>query len=231
MTSRVALNRQCVRATGWLAFAALWSFGCAASQHPGQGDPHELAPGDPDAEPSLSALPELPHGAAAETPRTHQALLIALEAIGARLPEPPVDHSSASLQHWIDTVVVEWVEDRRAQTEATRERFMLEGVPNAAEAIVSHAVLGLLHEDTALSLARLPTPSELDSEPEIADMFREVTRNQADAFRSAAVIELRDCANQGYREGGDMRAWADFCHARFNRLHAELYPPPTRGDQ
>jgi hypothetical protein len=211
--------------------AVLGSSACAASQHPDEDTDRELWPGDPDAAPSLAALPELPSGAAAETPRTHQGLLIARQAMGTRLPAPPADRSSVSLQRWIDTVVVEWVAGRREQTETARERFLLEGTPNAAEAIVSHAVLGLLQEDTALTLARLPTPSELDTEPEIADMFRDVTRKQADAFLNAAMIELRDCANAGYRAGGDMRPWAEFCHARFDRLYAELYPQTVRADQ
>ena len=193
---------------------------CGASQ-PRPAQPiaaPALEPGDPDAPPSLRALPELAEGASGNTARTHQGLLLARQALDAALPEPPVDHSYAALHGWVDTTVVAWLDRRREQTEATRERFLLEGEPSSGEAIVSHAVLGLLQEDTAHSLARIPAPSELDSEPEIADMYRDIVRAQADSFVSTALLEWKACAEGAYRGPADMQAWAEFCHARFDRL-------------
>jgi hypothetical protein len=175
--------------------------------------------GDPDAAPNLLALPDLP--ADADTPRTHQGLLIARATLDAAMPAPPADRSFASLQRWVDSDVLAWLEQRRAQTLATRDRFLVEGEPNQAERMVSLAVIGLIDEDTARALAGLPSPSELDSEPDIAAMYREVTRKQAGAFMSAAIAGLRDCASAAYDGPAAWRGFAQFCRARFDRLQQE----------
>lgn len=172
----------------------------------------------------MAALPEMPEGATGNTARTHQGLLLARETFDAGFPAPPTDRAYASLQSWVDTTVVAWVERRRAMTEATRERFLLEGEPSEGERIVSHAVLGLIYEDTALSLSSIPSPSELDSEPDIAGMYQDIIRTQAESFVSSALLELRECADRAYRGPPDMRPWATFCHARFDRLRDRNTP-------
>jgi hypothetical protein len=181
-------------------------------------DPRTL--GDPSAPPTLSALPELPRGASGVSERTHQGMLVVRQTLDAALPEPPSDRSLASLQRWADTQVAGWIAERQAQMESARAR-MLEGKPSAGEAILSHAVLALLHEDTARALAAIPAPKELDSEQEIAEMYRELMSGQADTFAASALLELRECANQAYRGPEDMRAFAAYCHARFDRLRGE----------
>ena len=220
-SSRLA-GQSALHALAAIAGCALL-LGCGAGSHPaGARELEGGAPGDPEAQPSLAALPEMPQGATCNTVRTHQGLLVARETFDAALPPPPADRSYTSLQHWVDTAVVAWLERRRQQTDATRDRFLLEGAPNPSERAVSHAVIGLIHEDTALSLLRIPAPSELDSEPEIAQMYREIVQTQADTFTTSALIEFRDCANDAYRGPEDMRVWAEFCHARFDRLRERL---------
>jgi len=166
-------------------------------------------------------LPEL-EGDGIDTPRAHQGLLLARETFDEALPEAPADRSFASLQQWVDGPVAKWVEHRRAQIDATRARFAQGGVTSEGEQVVSHAVVALLDEDTALCLGRLPSPSELDDEPEIAAMYRDMIRAQADIFVRSAADELADCANQGYRGGSELRPWAELCHARFDRLQEQL---------
>jgi hypothetical protein len=197
--------------------AFVW--GCAEASAPPAAAAPLAGGGDPDAPPNLLALPELP--ADADTPRTHQGILVARQTLDAALPAAPADRTFASLQRWVNSDVLAWVQRRRAQTMATRDRFFVEGEPNEAERIVSLAVIGLLDEDTARALGNLPPPSELDSEPEIAAMYRDVTRVQASAFMSAALAALRDCANSAYRGPVSWRGFARFCHARFDRLQQE----------
>jgi hypothetical protein len=91
---------------------------------------------------------------------------------------------------------------------------------DAAKQIVAHAVLGLLQEDTAIELSTIPTPMELDSEPEIAKIFRDLINEQATPFVSAAQHEYAECANRSYRAGEPFASLARFCHARFDRLSA-----------
>ncbi len=203
----------------WIALVA--AAGCGATLGAGDAPATALHPGDPSAAPGLRALPELP-AAAARDGATHQGLLLARETFGHALPDAPADRAYTSLQHWVDTEVASWIEQRRAQIDATRDRFALGGDPGVVARIVRHAVIGMLHEDTALSLGRLPAPSELDDEPDIAAMYRDIVRSQADAFVGAALRELRDCANEAYRGPADMRPWAEFCHARFDHLRAQI---------
>lgn len=200
-----------------MALACAW--GCAQAPAPPAATAARGSGGDPNAAPSLLALPQLP--ADGDTPRTHQGLLMARATLDVAMPAPPADRSFSSLQRWVDSDVLTWLQQRRAQSLATRDRFLVEGEPNDAERIVSLAVLGLIDEDTARALGNLPPPSELDDEPDIAAMYRDVTRMHAEAFMSAAIAGMRDCANAAYQKPSAWRAFAQFCHARFDRLQQE----------
>jgi hypothetical protein len=139
------------------------------------------------------------------------------------LPEPPSDRSYQRLQTWIDQDVVPWVSARRESVDETRFEFGLEHGASTDERIVATAVLGLLQEDTALTLANIPSPAELDSEPEVAQMFRDLVRTQSQPFQSAALSEYHDCATRAYEQGQELRRWALFCHGRFDHLEAQLH--------
>ena len=207
-----------------VGLCVLAAAGCATqppAAAPAKADPR--AAGDPNAPPTLNALPELPSGASGATERTHQGILVARQTLDVPLPEPPADRAFAVLQHWANTEVASWIAARRVQVEAARARMLVEGKPpTAGEAILGHAVIALLHEDTARALAAIPAPRELDTEQEIAAMYRELMAGQADAFVAAALIELRDCANLAYEGPDDMRAFAGYCHHRFDRLQGEV---------
>jgi hypothetical protein len=197
--------------------------GCATASTATETAPTANAvSGEASERPALAALPTIERGSSADTRGTHQGLLIARATLDTAMPEPPADRSYAALQRWVDTEVVAWVEHRRAQTEEARERFSLEGDPNESVIAMSHAVVGLIHEDTALSLRSIPAPTELDSEPEIAAMYREIVSAQADTFLNSALVEFRDCANTAYNGKDDMRPFALFCHGRFDQLQSQL---------
>jgi len=208
----------------WLFAACALALG-ACEQTPKARDASSLQPlreGDPDAPPSLSALPDLVPGGDADTPRMHDGMLLARAAFDAVLPDAPVDRSFGSLQRWVEREVSAWVERRRGQVDATRACFERGGAPSEGESVVRHAVLGLLEEDTARWLGRIPPPRELDDEPEIASMYVEMVRAQTRPFLDLSVSELGDCANEGYRASSELRPFALFCHARFDRLQREL---------
>lgn len=178
--------------------------------------------------PELAELPALADAKSADSPRTHQGMLVARATLDATMPPAPADRSYSALQAWVDSEVVTWVDQRRRQTEDTRDRFQLEGAPNSSERAVSHAAIGVIHEDTAFSLRGIPAPSELESEPEIAQMYAEIIGAQADTFLKSALVEFRDCANDAYRSPPDMRPFAEFCHERFDRLQ-QLFAPQRSG--
>lgn len=207
-------------------------WGCATepappAEHAAGAASRPAAPREPLAKPELAELPALAVSSSADTPRTHQGMLLARATLEATLPPAPADRSYAVLQAWVDSEVVAWVERRRVQTEDTRDRFRLEGEPTSSERAVSHATIGLIHEDTAFALSGIPSPSELDTEPEIARMYLEIVGSQADTFLKSALAEFRDCANEAYRSPADMRSLAEFCHARFDRLQKRLAPQRT----
>ena len=204
-------------AAGMLGCLAVLAVSCAHGPPPAPVDR-----GRPDAAPSMAALPTLQPGCSAKTQRTHAGMLSARNVFDDSMPPPPSDHAFDSLQEWVEKAVAGWVEARRAAIEETRYEFHAAGTPSPGEEIVAHAVIGLIHEDTARSLEQIPTPRELDTEPEIAEMFGEVTRVHARPFLSAALVEFRDCVNLAYDGPEDMRHWANFCQVRFARLRAVI---------
>jgi hypothetical protein len=204
-----------------LALVAICGLHCAIDgAAPPNSAPRARAAGDPDAPPTLTALPELSARAPANSERTHQGILLARQALDADLPAPPADRSFAALQSWADDQVSSWVVKRRDQIEAARAR-MFDGHASPAEQILGHAVLALLHEDTARTLSSIPAPKELDDEREISAMYYDLVSGQADAFVTSALIELRDCVELAHQGPAEMHAYDDYCHARFERLRGE----------
>ena len=201
----------------WLLALVALNGACGASPPPAP-----VAPGDAEAPPSLASLPDLLPGGSADTDRTHLALAFARRVFAAGLPTPPSDHSAAVLQPWVEREVAGWIAHRRESVEQTDYQFVAEQRASAGERIVHQAVMGLLHEDTAQALENLPAPAELASEPEIAQMYREVLAAQAQPFVVAALEAFRHCANTAFDGPEDMRHWAAYCDGRFRRLRERL---------
>jgi hypothetical protein len=194
---------------------------CGGAQTDVASGRDSLRNGDPSGPPSLQGLPDVAKGKASQ--RTQLGMSLARQVLETRLPAPPSDRSYERLQLWMDQDVVPWVSARRDSVEETRFQFGLEQGASADERVVARAVLGLLQEDTALTLASIPSPAELDTEPEVGAMFRDLVRTQSQPFQSAALSEYRDCATRGYEEGRDLHRWAVFCNTRFERLEAQLH--------
>ena len=200
--------------------------GCAARAGRAHEASHPARGGDPDAPAALAVLPEMVREPADENERMHPALALAGEIFERKLPEVPEDRSYASLSQWVESAITPWVEERRDAIDDVRFQ-MLGRDPSPVEHVLSGAVVGLLQEDTALSLERIPPPSELDREPEIATMFRDIIRAQARPLVGSAVREYRKCEEIGASEGDELERWSHFCHARMLRLRAATDPAPS----
>jgi hypothetical protein len=181
-----------------------------------------LSLGDPAAPPGFAALPDIAHSQ--RSSRIEQGLSLARQLLATPLPAPPDDRHYAILQAWIDERVAPWVSARREGVDETRFQFGLQTQHSEPAAVVARGVVGLLEENTALELAQIPSPSELETEPEIAEMFRELVDTQAKPFRHAAVSEYRKCSELGSDGDSDAKRWGEFCRARFRRLQHELAP-------
>lgn len=209
-----------------VAIAGIGLLGCA-SAGPEVGVKHaelrEAFRGDPEAAPEFAALPDVQP--AHQTPSVLRGLSLARHVLQQGLPTPPEDRRFAVLQHWIDQTVAPWVEARRDSVDETKFQFGVE-TPSTAAATpvgsIAWGVLALLEENTASELAGIPSPAELDSEPEIAEIFRELVSTQARPFRSAALVKYRKCYELGTKVGDDVADWAAFCGLRYERVHREL---------
>jgi len=217
-----------MHAKGWFgALCALRLLGaCATASSEVAASKHALGSGDVEAPPSYAALPEIDQRQ--RTPRVLQGLSVARQVLAQRLPEPPDDRRHSTLSAWIGDTVIPWIDKRREGAEEVRFQFGLtssgEFAADSGEATIARGLLGLVDEDTAEELMRIPLPSELDTEPEIAGIFHELVDTQAKPFRNAALNEYQRCdelararIGQGDRSGVQ---WEEFCRARFARLRS-----------
>jgi hypothetical protein len=210
----------------WAAsLAALGAFACASSSTEVGVQTAALHSGDPNGPPAFASLPDVP--AAGESPRTQQGLSLARQVFANVLPEAPDDRRYSALQAWIDQTVVAWIAARREAVDETRFQFAVDKGASATEQVIARGVLGLLQESTALELTHIPSPAELDTEPDIADIFRDLVTTQAEPFRRAALAEYQRCARLAAAEGGGVRPWARFCSARYHKLRGDPPPAPT----
>ena len=198
-----------------LLASSLLVLGCATQPPPTAQTQHEkLRPGDANAPPSLRALPELGNERSSEL---HRGLTQAGQVFAAPLPPAPVERKYEALAQWVDSDVARWIDQRRDAVEETR--FQLNSSdPEPATRVIVSAVIGLLLEDTAYQLSLIPQPQELDNEPEISAMFRELVKGQADPFQNAALTEYSQCAQAGNEQGGAQLRFASFCQQRHDRL-------------
>jgi hypothetical protein len=214
----------------WAAIGALvWSSSaaCASEAPEVEVQTAALRTGNPAGPPAFASLPDVPVGD--QTPHTQQGLSLARQVFANALPEAPPDRRYSALQAWIDQTVVAWIAARREAVDETRFQFAVDKGASATEQVVARGVLGLLQESTALELTHIPSPAELDTEPEIAEIFHDLVTTQAEPFRRAAIAEFRSCAKLAAAEGGDVRPWARFCSARFHKLRGDPErPEPER---
>lgn len=199
---------------------------CAGrTRDPQTGPP---SPGDTDGPPALGCLPGLPPDRGPAADRTRQGLLILREAFAEPLPAAPPDADAGTLQRWVDASVVPWLRERSERLAQARFEFehaqdaQDAQAPQTAARIVSLGAGALLQESTARQLSSLPAPRELDTEPMIREVYREVVDAQARPFLSSALVDYRQCADLAHDGPESMRHWALFCHGRFARLRAEI---------
>jgi hypothetical protein len=194
-------------------------FSCAAAPHDIAVSANALSAGDAAASPSFAALPDVP--VPQQTPRVTRGLSLARHVLADALPTPPEDRSYAALQAWIDQIVAPWIRARRDNTDETRFEFGLQSGASGDEQLIALAVLAIMEESTALELSRIPLPLELDTEPEIADIFRDLVSTQSKPFRNAAAAEYRQCSELSVEVSSALRRWPEFCRARIARLQSQ----------
>jgi hypothetical protein len=149
--------------------------------------------------------------------RMRFAWLLATESFELDAPTPPESPSVAELQRWTDGELEAWLRQKNEMVEAARKELDDAAEESHSQRILAGALVGLMYEDVARVLLRVPVPDELERDPEIAQVYREIVEFQAKPYLQHARRAYRACSLNAVRPES-MRAWSDFCGERRNHL-------------
>jgi hypothetical protein len=189
-----------------------------------------LDPGDSDNDPSMECLPDPDVTEEAFTRRMRFGWTLAEESFLVPPPEAPHDQTAQNLELWSDEVLAPWLERKTHTVEAARRELDHAAEENHRQRIIGGAIVGLMYEDVARALRAIPAPEELESEPEIRDIFHQILRGQARPFLEHSRRAYNACA-QNAIQPESMRHWSRFCAARQDRLPpSETEPRAPSGE-
>ena len=182
-----------------------------------QGPTHTFQPGDATGQPAVEVLPSLDVAQTELTPEMRMAALLSAEALNLAAPTKPADDSTASIAAWSDQELKSWLREKHVRAEAARKELDRAAVQSQRQRVMAGALVGLVYEDVARTLLHLPVPRELASEPEIAELYRELLRNQASPYLLQAHQAYVACAGNA-EQLQPLRHWSEFCETREERL-------------
>lgn len=155
---------------------------------------------------------------------------LAAESFLVPPPEAPHDATAQNIQLWSDEVLAPWLERKTHTIEAARHELDRAAEENHRQRIMGGAIVGLMYEDVARVLSSIPTPEELEDEPEIRDIYRDILRSQARPFLEEARHAYSACAQNAVQPAG-MRHWSRFCSERGENLPpSDLTPHLESGE-
>ncbi len=147
------------------------------------------------------------------------ARMLSQESLNLPHPTLPSGRTAEDLQQWSETVLGPWLERKQERAEAARAELDAAAEQNHRQRIMAGALVGLVYEDVAQGLLRVPAPIELRSEPEILAMYQELLRQQAAPYLTHARLGYDACAANA-RSMSSLGHWSDFCVARSQQLPA-----------
>lgn len=178
------------------------------------GEPYR---GRADGDPSMEALPEPDVADEELTPRMRFAIELAQASFLVERPAPPEGRHASEITAWSDGPLRAWMERKTAAVDAARRELDAAAEENHRQRIMAGAIVGLLYEDLARTLADVPVPDDLDDEPEILDIYFQSARSQARPFVEHARRAYAACAANAIEPSG-MRHFARFCADREDGL-------------
>ncbi len=186
---------------------ALASVSCAHTNTPAK------FVGDARGHASIEVLPSLDVADSELSDQMRMARMLSAESLELPAPAIPEDRSASNLTRWSDHELKSWVSAKLKRAEAARAELDRAAIENHRQRILAGALMGLVYEDVARTLLVLPIPRELESEPEIGAIFRELMEKQAAPYLFHARLAYVACA--GNAAGlSTMNHWSDFCSAR-----------------
>lgn len=193
-----------------LAIAALLLSACGGADV--RDEP--VQPGDPEAEPSMVALPSLPVAQEELSEHMRFGWTLAEESFQHPMPPAPPSGETGDFQRWAEEGLREWLQRKSHTVEAARRELDQAAEEEHTQRILAGAIVGLMYEDVAMALRQIPIPAEIQREPEIADIFRDVLEAQASPFLEHARRAYRACALNAEAEPERMEHWRRFCNVR-----------------
>jgi hypothetical protein len=142
------------------------------------------------------------------------------ESLAIADPTPPVGRSAEEIEHWTEQVLTPWITAKTARAADARAELDKAALQNHRQRIMAGALVGLVYEDVARVVASVPVPEDFNSEPEIADMFREVMAGHALPYISQAESAYAACTANA-DQLPSMRHWAAYCEKR--RTHMDAF--------
>lgn len=209
-----------MRRDALLALSVALSLGALACGGPRMRE-GELFAGRAEGPPTMSSLPDPDVVDEALSPRMHRGLELAEASFHLEPPDPPASRAALDLAAWSEGPFRAWLEQKTRAIEAARSELDVAAEESHRQRIIGGAVVGLMYEDVARALGRIPIPDDLDDEPEILDVYRDVLRSQARPFLETARRAYHACAANAI-EPESMHHWSRFCAAREDELPGGL---------
>lgn len=190
----------------------LWTGLLGACATP-QAQPRILSAGDVTGPPSIEGLPSLDVSEDKLTREMRMARMLSEESLNLPRPVFPEGRTARDLEVWGETTLRPWLEHKHRSIEAAREELDRAAIQDPRQRIVAGALMGLIHEDVARVLLQLPAPSELDAEPEVRGLYRELTLRQAAPYLEQARLSYEACAGNALAVA-TMAHWSSYCRGR-----------------
>jgi len=198
-----------------VVFIALCAPGCVSPA--AQVSARPMYGGDAGGKACIESLPSLDVADSEITSEMRVARLLSAESLALADPAPPVSTSAQDVQLWSDSVLKSWVQAKHRRAEAARAELDRAALQNHRQRIMAGALVGLVYEDVARVLMSVPVPDDLRSEPEIAEMFKDVIAAQALPYLTQAKRAYEACAKNAV-EPETMGHWTPFCQGRADHL-------------
>jgi hypothetical protein len=192
----------------WMALLAA----CAGSQHA-----VPMRAGNAQGAPSMEALPSLDVDEQDLTKEMRMARMLSAESLNLSAPPLPSGRSSEDIERWSEDALAPWLGRKQERAEAARAELDRAALQNHRQRVMAGALVGLVYEDVAQGLLRVPAPRELDSEPEVRAMYDDLMQQQAAPYLRHAKLGYDACAANAH-ELKSLEHWSPFCSERANRL-------------
>lgn len=199
-----------MRALPWIALVT--TLGCGPAARSGA-----IYAGRADGDPSIECLPDPDVADTELTAHMQRGRELAIASFEIADPEIPPDHAVQVLSAWAAGPLRTWIEQKTHAVDAAREELDLAAEESHRQRIMGGAIVGLMHEDIARIVSRVPAPSDLADEPEILAAFEHVIQGQARPYYRLARQAYRACALNAVAPES-MQHWSRFCRERMDAL-------------